>query len=259
MIMPNEKKTITQIKRTLESVVGNELIPGRDENGDFKIEIQKLLLGFENYISETPAPEVVPKSKSNSKLDNGWLADDIRGYEHTVDPIAYYTEHTEDYELKVGEVAKINFDVTGSPYQVPLRIKTMDGTYYEFHLIPANTGGTSGSGDIIIGLLANNTTYTEKFHMVIIARSTNSISDAYIKYDYFYMGRYYSSIQCFITNKTVYKNVRGHHDRYGYTAAYPVLSLFSTDWRDTTTEWTSLGTVQFGQATKGTILIRRLL
>lgn len=71
--MPNEKKTIMQIKRTLESVVGNELIPGRDENGDFKIEIQKLLLGFENYISETPAPKKVPRSDESGKLDIGWF------------------------------------------------------------------------------------------------------------------------------------------------------------------------------------------
>jgi alpha-tubulin suppressor-like RCC1 family protein len=66
-------KNDKQIKRTLESVVGNELIPGRDENGDFKIEIQKLLLGFENYISETPAPKKVPRSDESGKLDIGWF------------------------------------------------------------------------------------------------------------------------------------------------------------------------------------------
>lgn len=281
--MPNEKKTIAQIKRTLESVVGNELIPGRDENGDFKIEISKLLLGFENYISETPAPEVVPKSKINSKLDtgwleasetpdasilpisgsnkllqNGWLADDIRGYEHTIDPIAYYAANEQDYELKVGEVAKITFDVTASPYQVPLRIKTMDGTYYEFHLIPGNTGGTSGaSGNNY--LLPNNTTYTNKFVTAAMYRDNINHSSWYATVSAFSINSYFAFNIFYVTNRTVYKGIISFVNEYGTGNTYPDIVCSGQNWRDTTTEWTSLGTVQFGCAQKGTILIRRLL
>ena len=217
--MPNEKKTLAQIKRTLESVVGNELIPGRDENGDFKIEIQKLLLGFENYISETPAPEVVPKSKINSKLENGWFSNDIRGYEHTVDPIAYYTEHTEDYELKVGEVAKIDFDVSSSPYNVPLRIKTMDGTYYELHLIPANTGSLSGAAGINY-LLPNNTSYANKFYEASLYRNSTSSGSGYINCSMLVIGQYYSHVTCFLTNRTVKKNVIATIRYYGTAESY---------------------------------------
>ena len=36
-------KTINQINRTLATIQGTEMLPGRDENGDFKVEISKII------------------------------------------------------------------------------------------------------------------------------------------------------------------------------------------------------------------------
>jgi hypothetical protein len=42
------------------------------------------------------------------------------------------------------------------------------------------------------------------------------------------------------------------------TGDAPVVHLYASQWNDTTTAWTSLGTITFPQATSGYILVRRL-
>ena len=36
-------KEINQISRTLTAIQGSEMLPGRDENGDFKVEVSKIV------------------------------------------------------------------------------------------------------------------------------------------------------------------------------------------------------------------------
>jgi len=165
------------------------------------------------------------------------------------------TGATEDYFLKVGEEAYISFsNVT----QVPLHIATQDGTYYEMHIIPANTGGTSGGGSAPIYLYPNNTTYSNAFYYAHVYRNANGLLSGYLQYNAFRIGYAFSCITAWITNRTQYKNVHGIFDLYGISEAYPSAYTFSTDWRNTTTAWTSLGTVVFPQSTTGEILVRRL-
>ena len=165
------------------------------------------------------------------------------------------TEATEDYFLKVGEEAYISFsNVT----EVPLHIATQDGTYYEMHIIPANTGGDSGGQTGAIYLYPNNTTYSGAFYYAAIYRNSDWFSSGYLQYSAFRIGWVFSCITAWITNRTQYKNVRGIYNVYGTSPDHPSLNVFSTDWRDTTTPWTSLGTVVFPQSTSGEILVRRL-
>jgi len=165
------------------------------------------------------------------------------------------TGATEDYFLKVGEEAYISFsNVT----QVPLRIATQDGTYYEMHIIPANTGGTSGGQTAAIHLYPNNITYAGAFYYAEVFRNSVGPGGGYLQYSAFRIGHTFSCVTAWITNRTQYKNVRGFQDLYGASYYYPTVLAFSTAWRDTTTPWASLGTVVFPQSTSGEILVRRL-
>jgi len=165
------------------------------------------------------------------------------------------TNATEDYFLKVGEEAYISFsNVT----QVSLHIATQDGTYYEMHIIAGNVGGTNGATPAYIFLYPNNRTYSNAFYSALMWRSESSHNSSYVSESGFILASYYSNVLAWITNRTQYKNTRSFLDLYGYSGTYPNVRFVSSDWRDTTTEWTSLGTVVFPQSTSGEILVRRL-
>jgi hypothetical protein len=163
---------------------------------------------------------------------------------------------TEDYPLAVGEEAIINFTDATS---VPLHIATQDGTVYELHLIPSNPGGTSGGGNNPIYLNPNNTTYSNAFVYASLYRNSAGSNSDYITNSAFKIGHGYSAVYCIIINRTVYKNIRAYFDVYGLSPDYPTIVISSIDWRDTTTPWTSLGTITFPQSTSGQILVRRIL
>jgi hypothetical protein len=164
------------------------------------------------------------------------------------------TNATSDYMLQVGEEAYISFSNATS---VPLRIATQSGTYYECHLICSNAYTISGTSNPIF-LNPNNTTYTNAFVYAAVYRNSSGLYGNYITYSAFRCGFIFSNSTFFITNFTQYKNVRGFYDIYGTSEDTPTIEVFSIDWRDATTAWTSLGTITFPQATSGYILVRRL-
>jgi hypothetical protein len=141
---------------------------------------------------------------------------------------------------------------------VPLRIATQSGTYYEVHLVPNNTGGTSGATAGPIYLNPNNTTYGNAFVCTDITRNSSGLHSGWYAISGFRCGMMFSSSVFYITNFTQYKNVKGFVDSWGHSEGFPALNIFDIDWRDTTTPWTSLGTITFPQATSGYILVRRL-
>ena len=81
--------------------------------------------------------------------------------------IVNLSDATEDYALEVAEIAYISFsDAT----QVPLHIATPNNSCYELHVIPSNTGGTSGGTDGNVFLYPNNTTYSNAFYTARLTR-----------------------------------------------------------------------------------------
>jgi hypothetical protein len=165
------------------------------------------------------------------------------------------TNATSDYMLQVGEEAIINFT---NATTVSLRIATQSGTYYKCHLVCSNTGGTSGAVNTAVFLNPNNTTYSNAFVYADLSMNSSSTGSGYFTYSSFRIGNGFVNSTFFITNFTQYKNIKGIYDVYGVSGGYPLLIVCSTDWRDTTTAWTSLGTVVFPQSTSGYILVRRL-
>jgi len=170
-------------------------------------------------------------------------------------PTVDLSSATTDYLLQPYFAAVITFSgVT----EVPLHIATPADSYYELHIIPSNTGGTSGATDAPIYLLPNNTTYTNAFWVAEYWRNSSGFSHAYTNISAFKIGQAFSAVTAWITNRTQYKNVRAVTDVYGISTGWPTLRPMSTDWRDTTTPWTSLGTITFPQNSSGTILVFRL-
>jgi len=203
------------------------------------------------HASQTPAPNVIVPLNASGILDLS--ATYVKSNVYTFRRVDL-TNATSDYMLQVGEEAIINFTNTTS---VPLRIATQSETYYEAHLVCSNTGGTSGGGAERVFLYPNNTTYTNAFVYAQFYLGSNSGS-GFDTYSSFRIGYVFTNATFYITNYTQYKNVRGFYDSYGISGGYPSLFIFSTDWRDTSTAWTSLGTIVFPQSTSGYILVRRL-
>ena len=171
-----------------------------------------------------------------------------------ISDVVNLTGATTDYELQVGQIAYISFtDAT----QVPLHIATPNNSYYELHVIPSNTGGTSGGTDGNVFLYPNNTTYSGAFYTARLTRDGSGFAHDCPQSSAFIIGRAFSAITAWITNRTQYKNVRALIDYYGISNSYPGLRAMSSDWCDTTTEWTSLGTIVFPQSTSGEILVFR--
>jgi len=204
------------------------------------------------HVSLEPAPNVIVPLNEEGYLDLSNTTAKINAYSFKR---VNLSDATEDYELRKGEEAIIDFTNASS---VPLHIATYDNTYYEFILATSNTGGTSGAVDNPIFLYPNNTTYSNAFRLAIFYRTSSGGGSAYKTFSAFQIGRCFGSIHCFIFNKTVYKNVKGFFDLYGKSTVYPGLSCFSTDWRDNSTPWTSLGSIIFPQLSSGRILVRRL-
>ncbi len=243
------------------------------------------------HANQTPTANTIPVSDSSGKLDANWIpntnlnADVVDGFHASLTPSANtivplnssgisdlsttyiksdtytfrrvdLTGASSDYMLQIGEEAIVNFHNTTT---VPLHIATQVGTYYECHLVCSNTGGTSGGTAAEIFLNPNNTTYSSSFKYAELGREASRSWSGYPTYSSFRCGGVFVSSVFYITNFVQYKNVKGIYDSYGTSVGYPSLTTFSTDWQDTTTYWTSLGTIIFPQSTLGYVLVRRLV
>jgi len=245
----NQDKTTVQ---TLDAVLDDPIVS-----------VEHLIISPDNFnnadkvdgyhASQTPAPNVIVPLDANGILDLS--ATYVKSNVYTFRRVDL-TDATSDYMLQVGEEAYISFSNTMS---VPLRIATQSGTYYECHLVCNNTGGTSGGTSGSIYLNPNNTTYSDSFIYAELYRDSGMAHSNYFTYSAFRCGHMFVSSLFYITNFVQYKNVKGIYDIYGLSNTYPCLDIFSTDWQDTTTSWTSLGTIVFPQNSSGYILVQRIL
>ncbi|MEM4134320.1 MAG: hypothetical protein QXV73_03910 [Candidatus Micrarchaeia archaeon] len=208
------------------------------------------------HASQTPTANTIPVAGADGKLASGWFAISIKGFENPIDTVAYYNQTGNDYPLAVGEVAKITFSSTQN---VPLRIATQSNTEYMMWIVPSNTGGTSGGINDYVLLNPNNTTYSNAFIVADVGRNAVDIFSYYTTLSAFFLGSTIIHGFYVIRNLTVYKGIIGFLDKYGTTNTYPNYFGLSCDWRDTTTQWTSLGTVEFPQNSSGYVLVQRIL
>jgi len=160
---------------------------------------------------------------------------------------------TSDYQLAVGEEAVINFTDATS---VPLHIATQDGTVYQMFILPS-----AGY------LLPNNTSYSGQFSFGDWGYNSDgssvqgqlSVSGS----DAFQIGNATGkgSVLAIVYNFTNRKSLTYFHNAdftpvggggYSYRTG-------TSYWKNTSTPWTSLGTITFKWAVSGQILVRRLV
>ncbi len=209
------------------------------------------------HASQTPAPNTIPVALSTGKLDLNWLPDDIGGYGYRRIDL---TNATTDYDLQLGEEAYYVWNTTSS-ISLPLRI-TVSGMLYQLIIFVSNR--VNGSPDIHLD--PNNIIYSSAFRRTYIQPSTSAtdssvsnVKNTLSRITYHAVGgggQLISWLQTTTTNK-------GEMHFSAIQNANLSVAYFlqgSHRWNDTTTVWSSLGTLSISSA-NGTIyvLVRRVL
>jgi len=196
-------------------------------------------------VSATPAPNTLLPLNSNGQFPASVIPAGIgSGYSNPIN----LSSATADYSLPVGAVAYISFTNATS---VPLHISTSNGTYYEMHLVSNSSSGSNSP----VYLNPNNTSYSNAFTYVEYWINTSTTGTTNTTYSSFRIGNGVVATTVFISNYTTFKNVRLMDVCTGFGSSEA--NFGASMWNDTTTSWTSLGTVIFPQATSGYILVRR--
>jgi hypothetical protein len=170
------------------------------------------------------------------------------------------TSVSPDMTLAIGEKAYVTASGATS---IPLNIATEDGQVYELTMTGTASVGVSSA---FAALLPNNTPYSNCFHyMSLWGHATNHGSGVGF-YDSLLLdiaGSSPSSVRATIWTSTAAKRVQSQVDELCLTSSYWT-GLVSTRWTqesseydDTTTPWTSLGTISLPYAWTGTITIER--
>jgi len=198
-------------------------------------------------VSSTPAPNTLLPLNSNAQFPSSVFPPiNNNSYSNVVN----LSSATSDYSLSVGQVAYISFT---SATSVPLHIATQNGTYYEMNVVCSNTTGNNG----FVYLYPNNTTYSNAFSYFeywIYTGGSNSFGGTMSA---FCIGSDTPVSTVFISNYTTFKNSRELQLEMA-TSVPCVLRFGGCVWNDTTTSWTSLGTLIFPTADSGYVLVRRL-
>jgi len=161
-----------------------------------------------------------------------------------------------DYSLAVGEEAVYNWDTTAS-LSKPLRIATVEGFYLLIIEAPYQT-----ALDIGCNLNPNNTTYTNAFNLSLVGceDGVSSLGGGSRTSSMFSLEQATSGgmtvvyLNTFTSGKSLISIQR--ITRYTHGGA---VHLFGSRWNDTTTAWTSLGTLTTTSANGIVkVLVRRL-
>jgi len=111
-------KTINQISRTLATIQGTEMLPGRDENGDFKVEVSKIVdkvaaqtvdILNENIINYAQLTSKIVKDGSNNKII-------VPAFRVILDDVTYYKSNSTI--LDVNDIDVGGSFIFGSDYYV---------------------------------------------------------------------------------------------------------------------------------------------
>jgi len=197
--------------------------------------------------SLTPAPNIIVPLNSAGILDLS--ATYVKSNVYTFRRVNL-TGATSDYELQVGEEAYIEFS---NATTVPLRINISSGSVYSFYL--CLTGVSNAT------ILPNNTSYSSQFrNFYLIGDGNDSVLNTYSFKNYtngFYVVHNASFSQGVIYTQVSSKLIHSTQCRVGGNDV-AVNRFYTSAWLDTTTPWTSFGTITAPENISGYILVRRL-
>lgn len=157
-----------------------------------------------------------------------------------------------DISLGVGQSAYIN--MTGGS-STPLHIATGDGQMYELSLF-----STAVANATAVNLQPNNTAYGAVYtYRELYGASATASAGASSGYSYFTLEIAGGAFGTFtrISTSTLFKG--GISISSGTSSTVSYVGVVGIQWNDTTTVWSSLGTIQFGHAWTGKVLIKRVL
>lgn len=172
------------------------------------------------------------------------------------------SSRTSDYYLKPGEIVYIDFT---NATTAPLNIATVEGEY-ELTIIGNGTNTTYTASPTY--LRPNNTTYGNAFSYLEYGKEISTSDAGGSKtLDSYGTGShpgiqiaYQQLLKCnyIITTYTTAKCITGSHIRKSSATAH-VFFRNHVIWENTTTPWTSLGTIAFPFAHSGKIIIKRII
>ena len=165
------------------------------------------------------------------------------------------TSASADYTLQVGQTAAITYTSVTS---VPLRVSTVEGIY-EIKIVGDRS--ISASSDGATFLKPNNVTVSNITRQQLYALSSSNTTYAYTgsAETAFEVGEgnvAFSKIQLSTFKKS--KSITCDTQCILYTSSNKLINHLESYWADTTTDWSSLGTISFPFAQSGKIIIKRL-
>ena len=169
-------------------------------------------------------------------------------------PVAW--DGTNDRVLDVGQFTKDSFT---SATSMPLHIACGDGQIYEMEIVGTYT---PAAGSTASYLEPNNTTYASAFShfYTLFNYSATTVTPGGVAESFFSLdtalGTSIQSGSCVIFTSTA--NKKGYGFSKGETTTIEGASQFTVRWNDTTTVWSSLGTVIMPNAWTGQIVVRRI-
>lgn len=165
-----------------------------------------------------------------------------------------------DYLLLPGETAYIDYSSASS---IPLRVLAQAGLY-ELDLLGDNSSTITSATDVTLtpnsgGLAAGSIDICNHYGSVTTSgvAGTTGIAGTEATVFKIAVGRP-CAIHAKICTQTAAKTVISHHMSMYSATGYEPASIFNS-WLDTTTAWTSLGTVNLPYAQSGKIIIRRVI
>lgn len=163
------------------------------------------------------------------------------------------TSASSDYELSVGETAKINITVATTP----LHIAVEDGVYEIKMLFDSG----SFAADQTIELQANNTTYAGEFTMITLsgdtAIATDEVDVATVANDTYVLG-INSRPRIFSGTLTISGLLSGLSGIFYAVVTGSSRIRCNATWRSGSVAHTSLGTLSIGEDATGIIYVKRI-
>lgn len=174
------------------------------------------------------------------------------------------TSATEDYLLAVGQTATITYT---SATSVPLHVKTIEGVY-TVDIVGDQSVTIGTSGDVL--LQPNNTTVTAgtidlvKYYIAYLSTATPASATisgvlngttltSFVLCDHILV-KSHMEVSTITNSKTIHlENLQRNSSTQFY------VSKIYLNWLDTTTAWTSLGTITFPFSQSGKIVVKRII
>lgn len=213
-----------------------------------------------------PASEPHSYWRIRSDAWGQWIRQQGGGFAQAVDPIAYYNQTGQNYDLRPGEVAVVNFNGGSNGADVHTRIATNNGRAYWIFVISEVNWGTvwsGGSWPVNWPLLRpNGTVYSQQFsEQVVVVRETSTAGFFNENHSGFPISAYYgSSIGLLHTGLPGSRFFLRFSEEHPFGSNNNLIQLAPAIiiWRNNTTPWTYLGSLSVPPTVAGKLIVLRI-